>query len=101
MVAPGFIMSPMPLKFKNVSVTCGLRVDTNSFDYAENAFRGSRGRLLQIIVCAVVFPLIYGYFTRIILGGAPDLSGWGRPEFVRMKSIIELNLINSNPTSGH
>ncbi|WP_332448726.1 DUF4013 domain-containing protein [Methanoculleus sp.] len=54
------------------------KVLEDSFTYTANAFRGSRFRWLQLIVCVIVFPLIYGYFVRIMRGGAPDLGDWGR-----------------------
>ncbi|MDV2480438.1 DUF4013 domain-containing protein [Methanoculleus sp. Wushi-C6] len=50
----------------------------DSFDYTRDALRGGLVRWLQLIACIVVFPLIYGYFVRIMRGDAPDLGGWGR-----------------------
>ena len=54
------------------------RLLEDSFDYTGNALRGSWVRWLQLIVCVVVFPLMYGYFVRIMRGDTPDLGGWGR-----------------------
>ena len=50
----------------------------DSFGYTRNALRGSWIRWFQLMVCIVVFPLIYGYFVRIMRGDTPDLGGWGR-----------------------
>ena len=50
----------------------------DSFGYTRDALRGSWLRWLQLMVCVVVFPLIYGYFVRIMRGDTPDLGGWGR-----------------------
>lgn len=33
---------------------------------------------LRLIVFIIVFPLMYGYFVRIMRGDTPDLGGWGR-----------------------
>jgi len=49
-----------------------------SFDYTRNALWGNWLRWIQLIACIIVFPLMYGYFVRIMRGGAPDLGGWGR-----------------------
>ncbi len=56
------------------------RVLEDSFDYTKNVLWGRWLRWLQLMACIVVFPLMYGYFVRIMRGDAPapDPGGWGR-----------------------
>ncbi|MCM2466357.1 DUF4013 domain-containing protein [Methanoculleus oceani] len=56
------------------------RLLEDSFDYTGDALRGGWMHWLRLIVFTIVFPLIYGYFVRIMRGDvpAPDLGGWGR-----------------------
>ncbi len=45
---------------------------------------------LRLIVFIIVFPLIYGYFVRIMRGDvpAPDLGGWGRLFIDGLKLLV-------------
>jgi len=56
------------------------RLLEESFDYTRNALWGRWLRWLQLVVCIIVLPLMYGYFVRIMRGDAPapELGGWGR-----------------------
>jgi hypothetical protein len=56
------------------------RVLQDSFDYTSDALWGRWVRWLQLIVCVIIFPLLFGYFVRIMRGDTlpPELGGWGR-----------------------
>ncbi|MDN5341039.1 MAG: hypothetical protein PWQ30_2148 [Euryarchaeota archaeon] len=93
---PGNAARQGPLRVRGVRPACtaarGFGIDSqgdtltinyqrlleDSFDYTGNILRGSWIRWLQLIASIVVFPLIYGYFVRIMRGDTPDLGGWGR-----------------------
>lgn len=56
------------------------RILQDSFDFTSDALWGRWVRWLQLVACIIIFPLMYGYFVRIMRGDtpAPELSGWGR-----------------------
>lgn len=65
------------------------RVLEDSFDYTGNILRGGWVRWLQLIASVIVFPLIYGYFVRIMRGGpAPEFGGWGRLFIDGLKLLV-------------
>jgi hypothetical protein len=66
------------------------RVLEDSFGYTKNALWGRWVRWLQLIVCTIIFPLIYGYFVRIMRGGTqpPELGGWGRLVVDGLKLLV-------------
>ena len=65
------------------------RVLEDSFDYTGNILRGGWIRWLQLIACIIVFPLMYGYFVRIMRGGpAPEFGGWGRLFLDGLKLLV-------------
>jgi len=83
------------------------RVLEDSFDYTGNILRGGWVRWLQLIASVIVFPLIYGYFVRIMRGGpAPEFGGWGRLFLDGLKLLvvylayIALMLVVGHPLFG-
>ncbi len=56
------------------------RVLQDSFDYTSDALWGQWIRWFQLVVCVIIFPLLFGYFVRIMRGDTspPELGEWGR-----------------------
>jgi len=53
---------------------------SESLEYAKEAVWGKWVRWLLLLVCVIIFPLIYGYQLEVYRGKkpAPELTGWGK-----------------------
>jgi len=51
---------------------------SDSFDYTKEAVWGRWGRWALLVVCTIIFPLLYGYILEILRGAkpAPELQNW-------------------------
>ena len=51
----------------------------DSFEYTKECLVGKWMKWILLIICSIIFPLIYGYAMRIYKGAtpAPELENWG------------------------
>ncbi|MHC1626211.1 MAG: DUF4013 domain-containing protein [Methanoculleaceae archaeon] len=51
---------------------------TGSFEYSKDAVWGRWGRWALLVVCTIIFPLLYGYLLEVLRGRepAPELENW-------------------------
>lgn len=51
---------------------------SESFEYTKDAVWGRWGRWALLVVCTIIFPLLYGYILEVLRGTkpAPELQNW-------------------------
>ncbi|MGC9434722.1 MAG: DUF4013 domain-containing protein [Methanomicrobiales archaeon] len=51
---------------------------SESFEYTKEALWGRWGRWALLVVCTIIFPLLYGYILEVLRGTkpAPELQNW-------------------------
>lgn len=62
----------------------------DSFEYVKDALWGKWVRWLLLIVCAIIFPLFFGYIMEIMRGKkpAPELENWSKLFIDGLKLLV-------------
>ncbi|MDT8357030.1 MAG: DUF4013 domain-containing protein [Methanomicrobiaceae archaeon] len=70
----------------------------DSFEYTKEGLVGKWMRWILLVICAIIFPLFYGYIVRILKGAspAPELEDWVRLLIDGIKLLI-IGIIYSIP----